>query len=86
LIRGNGETVPNGRANIPEVATRVDAWYEPTSFEVEAAAVRRLNKAALDRVVYAPLGSQLRHLALREDITGVVQGPLPLLWGVSNNA
>jgi peptide/nickel transport system substrate-binding protein len=63
LIRANGETVSNGWANIPEVETGVDAWYEATSFEAEAAAVRRLSKAALDNVGYVPLGSCLRHFA-----------------------
>jgi peptide/nickel transport system substrate-binding protein len=86
LIRANGEVVSNGWANIPEVEIEVDAWYEATSFEAEAAAVRRLNKAALDHVVYAPLGSFLRHFAWRKSVTGVVQGPLPLFWGVSKSA
>jgi peptide/nickel transport system substrate-binding protein len=86
LIRANGEVVSNGWANIPEVEIEVGAWYEATSFDAEAAAVRRLNKAALDHVVYAPLGSYLRHFAWRKGVTGVVQGPLPLFWSVSKNA
>jgi peptide/nickel transport system substrate-binding protein len=86
LIRANGETVSNGWANIPEVEVEVYAWYDATSFEAEAAAIRRLNKAALDNVVYAPLGSYLRHFAWRKSVSGVVQGPLPFFWGVSKSA
>jgi peptide/nickel transport system substrate-binding protein len=86
LIRANGETVSNGWANTPEVEAEVAAWYEAPSFAAEAATVRRLNKAALDNVVYAPLGSYLRHFAWRKGVTGVVQGPLPLFWGVSKSA
>jgi peptide/nickel transport system substrate-binding protein len=85
LIRANVEPVSNGPANIPEVEIGVDAWHEAISFEAEAAAVRRLDKAALDSVICAPLGSYLRHFAWRNDVTGVVQGPLPLSW-VSKNA
>jgi peptide/nickel transport system substrate-binding protein len=48
--------------------------------------VRRLNKAVLDHVVYAPLGSCLRLFAWRKGVTGVVQGPLPLFWGVGKSA
>jgi peptide/nickel transport system substrate-binding protein len=86
LIRANGETVSNRWANIPEVEVEVDAWYDAISFEAEAAGVRRSNKVALDNVVYAPLGSYLRHFAWRKGGTGVVQGPLSFFWGVSRSA
>ena len=43
----------------------------------------RLNKAALDHVVYAPLGFYLTHQAWRRNVTGIVKGPLPFFWGVS---
>jgi peptide/nickel transport system substrate-binding protein len=45
--------------------------------------VRRLNKAALDHVVYAPLGVFMRYQAWRKNVIGIVQGPLPFFWGVS---
>jgi peptide/nickel transport system substrate-binding protein len=45
--------------------------------------VSRLNQAALDDVVYAPLGWYLRYYAWRRSLTGVTQGPLPFFWGVS---
>jgi peptide/nickel transport system substrate-binding protein len=86
LIRANGETVSNGWATIPEVEVGVAAWYDAISFEAEAAAVRRSNKVARDNVVYALLGSYLRHFAWRKGVTGVVQGPLPFFWGVSRSA
>jgi hypothetical protein len=73
LIRANGELL-DGRTNIPEVEAEVDAWYEATSFEAEAAALRRLNKVAIANVVYPPLGSHLRHFAWRKDVTGMGQG------------
>ena len=63
------------RANILEVESKVDAWYEATSFEAEAAAVRRLNKAALGNVVYPPFGSYLRHFVWLNGVDGAGQGP-----------
>jgi peptide/nickel transport system substrate-binding protein len=51
----------------------------------EKAAVRRLNKVALEHVVYAPLGSYLRRFAWRKNVNGVMQGPLPFFWGVSKS-
>jgi hypothetical protein len=41
--------------------------------------------AVLNKVIYAPRGSKLRHFAWRNDVTGVVQGPHPPFW-VSKNA
>jgi hypothetical protein len=38
---------------------------------------RRLNKVALEQVIYAPLGFFLRYQAWRENVTGIVPGPLP---------
>ena len=47
------------------------------------AAARRLNKAALDNVVSVPLGLFLQYQAWRQNVSGIVQGPLPFFWGVS---
>jgi hypothetical protein len=40
--------------------------------------VRRLNKAALDHVVYASVGVGLTLAAWLKTVTGVVRAPLPL--------
>jgi peptide/nickel transport system substrate-binding protein len=75
---GGGGVVRFGR-----VEATVAAWYDAKTLDEEKAAARRLNKAALDQVIYAPLGVYLRHHAWRKNVTGVAQGPLPLFWGVS---
>jgi peptide/nickel transport system substrate-binding protein len=86
LIRASGDQAANGWANVPQVEAEVAAWYDAKTLDEEKAAVRRLNKAALDQVVYAPLGMYLRHFAWRKNLTGIAQGPLPLFWGVSKTA
>ena len=48
--------------------------------------MRRLNKAALDHVVYAPVGFFLMYQAWRKNVSGIVKGPLPFFWGVSKTA
>ena len=48
--------------------------------------MRRLNKAALDHVVYAPVGFFMLYQAWRKNVAGVQQGPLPFFWGVSKSA
>jgi peptide/nickel transport system substrate-binding protein len=83
IIRANGDKAFFGWPNIPQVETEVAAWYEAKTLEEEQAITRRLNKAALDNAIYAPLGVFLQHQAWRKNVTGVAQGPLPFFWGVN---
>jgi peptide/nickel transport system substrate-binding protein len=83
LLRANGDKAGFGWPNIPEVEAEIAAWYDAKSFDEEKAIARRLNKAALDHAVYAPLGSYLRYHAWRKNVTGISQGPMPFFWGVS---
>jgi hypothetical protein len=45
----------------PQIEAEIAAWYDATSVDEEKKIVRRLNRLALDHVVYAPLGVFLRH-------------------------
>jgi peptide/nickel transport system substrate-binding protein len=86
FLRANGTVAVNGWSKSAEVETEIAAWFDATTLEEEKAAARRLNKAFLDYVVYAPLGRFLRHFAWRKNLIGVTQGPLPFFWGVSKSA
>jgi peptide/nickel transport system substrate-binding protein len=85
-LRTSGNEVSNGWANNPQIEAEIAAWYDATSLGEEKAIVRRLNRLALDHVVYAPLGVLMRHYAWRRSVSGIVQAPLPLFWGVSKTA
>jgi peptide/nickel transport system substrate-binding protein len=85
-IRANGAVAFNGWAKSSQVEAKIDAWFEANTFDEERAAARALNKAALNEVIYAPLGFFLRYQAWHKNITGVGQGPLPFFWGVSKAA
>ena len=47
---------------------------------------RRINKTALEYVVYAPLGFYFRYFAWRRNLTGVAQAPMPFFWDVTKTA
>jgi peptide/nickel transport system substrate-binding protein len=64
--------------NNPQIEAEIAAWYDATSLDEEKTIVRRLNRLAVDYVVYAPLG-----VLMRRSVSGIVQAPLPLFWGVS---
>jgi peptide/nickel transport system substrate-binding protein len=64
----------------------VTAWFDAKNLDEEKAAAGRLNRAALEDVVYAPTGFFLSYTAWRKNISGVAKGPLPFFWGVSKGA
>jgi peptide/nickel transport system substrate-binding protein len=82
-VRANGDDAWFGWPTSPQVEANVAACFNASNFDEERAQVGRLNKAALDHVVYAPLGFWLSHQAWRRNIAGIVPGPLPFFWGVS---
>jgi peptide/nickel transport system substrate-binding protein len=83
VIRASGDGAFFGWPSSQQVEAEVAAWFDAKTLEEEKAIARRLNRAALDHVVYAPLGFFLRHQAWRRNIIGIAPGPLPFFWGVS---
>jgi peptide/nickel transport system substrate-binding protein len=83
FIQANGNSVADGWAKSPKVEAETAAWFNANTLEDERSAARRLNEAALNDVVVAPLGWYLRHFAWTKELAGVTQGPLPFFWGVS---
>jgi hypothetical protein len=78
-IRANSEGAFFGWPNSQQVEAEVAAWFEANTFEAEKAAVRRLNKAAFDHVVYAPLGFFLGYQAWRKKRLWDCEGTIPVL-------
>jgi peptide/nickel transport system substrate-binding protein len=56
FVRADGNLAVSGWPDSPAVEREAAAWFDATTVEEEKAAAMRLNKAALDHVVYAPLG------------------------------
>ena len=85
-VRANGDKAWFGWPDLPAVEAEIANWFEAKSLDEEQAAMRRLNKAALDGVVFAPTGFFLGYQAWRKAVSGVTKGPLPFFWGVSKTA
>src|SRR5262249_8744780 len=56
LLRANGNEQLNGWANNPQIEAEIAAWYDATSLDEEKMVARRLNRLAVDHVLFAPLG------------------------------
>ena|SRR5215470_9156582 len=80
LIRANGNESASGRANNPQIEAEIAAWYDATSPDEEKTTAHRLDRLAVDHVLFAPLGVMLRH------VSGIVPAPLPLFRAVSKTA
>ncbi len=85
-IRANGDKAWFGWPTSAKVESEITAWYDARNLDEEKAAIARLNKAALEDVVYAPTGFFLAYQAWRKNVDGIVKGPLPFFWGVSKAA
>jgi peptide/nickel transport system substrate-binding protein len=84
-VRANGKAW-FGWPDSPEVETEITSWFDAKDLNEEKAAIARVNKAALEFVVYAPTGFFLGYQAWRKNVSGIVKGPLPFFWGVSKTA
>ncbi|MCO6418892.1 ABC transporter substrate-binding protein [Siccirubricoccus sp. KC 17139] len=84
-IRANGDGAWFGWPNIPIVEQAVAEWFDAPDLAAEKVVMGKLNRVALENVVYAPTGFFLGYQAWRRNVSGVVKGPLPFFWGVSKS-
>jgi peptide/nickel transport system substrate-binding protein len=84
-VRANGDGAWFGWPNIPSLEAEVPNWLAATTLEQEKQAIGRLNRAAMENVVYAPTGFFLSYQAWRRNVSGIAKGPLPFFWGVSKS-
>ncbi len=85
-IRANGDKAWFGWPTSEEVEKQVVAWFDAPDLAGEKVAMGKLNKAALENVIFAPTGFFLSYQAWRKNVTGVVKGPLPFFWDVQKTA
>jgi hypothetical protein len=76
------EISASGERSRPRAGNRASP-FTPSNrpLRLRSVSVRRLNRLAVDHVVYAPLGVYLEHFAWRKNVSGIVQAPLPLFGG-----
>jgi peptide/nickel transport system substrate-binding protein len=64
------------------VMRTIDGWYDAPDAAAETRAIAAINAASMDFVTYVPTGFFLGYQAWRRSVSGVVQAPFPLFWGV----
>lgn len=81
-LRANGDKAWFGWPTDPAVEAQVAAWYDAATPQAAQQAMDRLNRAAVDFVVFAPTGFFLQYTAWRKNVKGIVKAPMPIVWGV----
>ena len=82
-IRANGDKAWFGWPTSQPVEDAIVEWFDAKDIAGEKVAMDKLNKSALEDVVYAPTGFFMGYQAWRKNVTGVVKGPLPFFWNVA---
>jgi peptide/nickel transport system substrate-binding protein len=82
-VRANGDKAWFGWPDVPAVEQEVTNWFEAKDLAEEKVVLGRLNKAAIESVVYAPTGFFLGYTAWRSNVSGIAKGPLPFFWNVA---
>ena len=82
-LRANGDGAWFGWPNIPAVEAGINEWFDAPDAATEKALIGKINRVAVENVVYAPTGFFLGYQAWRRNVSGIQKGPLPFFWGVS---
>ena len=81
LVRGNGIEGFPGWPTIPHLEQLRDAWFEAPDVATRWAICGDIQRTVLDEVAYVPLGFYVQQMALRRELTGMVQG-MPIFWNI----
>ncbi len=83
LLRANGTSAWFGWPESGEIERGVEGWFGAANQAEAQVIARAIQEAAFRDVPYYPLGQFRQPYAFRRDITGMVRGPIPVLWNVA---
>ena len=82
FLRGNGKAAAPGWPSSPRIeALRVE-WLQTTDFEKQKQIARDTQLQAFEDVPYIPLGQTIASTAYRANLTGILDGAVPVFWNV----
>ncbi|MDT7952784.1 MAG: ABC transporter substrate-binding protein, partial [Acetobacteraceae bacterium] len=82
-LDAGGEKAWFGWPNSPKIQQAISNWYDAPDKTAEAATMDSINRESMDFVTYAPTGFFLQYQSWRKNVSGVVQAPFPVFWGVT---
>ncbi|CAN5626786.1 ABC transporter substrate-binding protein [soil metagenome] len=82
MVNGRGEDAWFGWPEDPALEDLRAAFIEAASPEAQQEVALRIQEHVLDEVLYIPLGQYSLPQARRTTITGMIQSPVPVFWGI----
>ncbi|HEV7263775.1 MAG TPA: ABC transporter substrate-binding protein [Falsiroseomonas sp.] len=84
-VRGTGDNAWFGWPTSQATEAAIGEWFNAPDAAAERAAIGKVNRAAMEDVIYAPTGFFLGYQGWRSNVSGIQKGPLPFFWGVSKS-
>jgi peptide/nickel transport system substrate-binding protein len=82
-LDASGDTAWFGWPKSDAVQAKIAEWYAAPDLVAEKKIIGELNQAAMEAVVYIPLGFWKSQQAWRTNVSGIVGAPFPVFWDVS---
>ena len=82
-IRGDGEGAWFGWPTNPKLEAMRDTWMEIQDPTERRRLDAEIQRSAFENVPFIPLGQYLRPAAWRNNLTGLLKGPVPVFWNIS---
>ena len=82
-LRGNGRGAWFGWPDNPRIEAMRDTWMDSTDPAEQRRLDAEIQMEAFDSVPFIPLGQYLPPAALRQSLTGLLPGPVPVFWNVA---
>ncbi len=85
-LRGNGRAAGPGWPTSPRIEALRTQWLRTTDFAQQKKLAEEIQVQAFQDVPYIPLGQMISPTAYRADLTGILQGAVPVFWNIRRQA
>jgi peptide/nickel transport system substrate-binding protein len=85
MLDGRGDKAWFGWPDDPQLESLRREFLRAESADEQRSVARRIQKHALDHVIYLPLGEYQQVQAHRDHISGILPSPNPVFWGVAKS-
>ena len=85
-LRGNGRAAGPGWPTSPRIEALRTQWLRTTGLAQQKKLAEEIQVQAFQDVPYIPLGQMISPTAYRADLTGILQGAVPVFWNIRRQA
>jgi peptide/nickel transport system substrate-binding protein len=79
-VMGNGQKAWFGWPTSPRIEKLRDAWFDAPDAAAQKQATIGIQEAVWDEVPYIPLGQYFQPIAIRSNVSGILDSVFPIFW------